>query len=154
MKTLEGQLTAQGMKVAIVVARFNEFITSKLLSGAIDCLERQLLQIPAAAVSPYRAGPAAQHGWQPLLRLAQRGRDPHQRHPRERAQDAGAAGGAGGADPQALRCHGDQGGLLPARRPPRLQQRHLAGGSPLLMGPLHPVAGTAQSAGTGDPDRN
>ena len=41
MKTLEGQLTAQGMKVAIVVARFNEFITSKLLSGAIDCLERQ-----------------------------------------------------------------------------------------------------------------
>ena len=38
MKTLEGQLTAQGMKVAIVVARFNEFITSKLLSGAIDCL--------------------------------------------------------------------------------------------------------------------
>lgn len=40
MKTLEGQLTAQGMKVAIVVARFNEFITSKLLSGAIDCLER------------------------------------------------------------------------------------------------------------------
>ena len=37
MKTLEGQLTAQGMKVAIVVARFNEFITSKLLSGAIDC---------------------------------------------------------------------------------------------------------------------
>ena len=32
MKTLEGQLTAQGMKVAIVVARFNEFITSKLLS--------------------------------------------------------------------------------------------------------------------------
>jgi 6,7-dimethyl-8-ribityllumazine synthase len=35
MKTLEGQLTAQGMKVAIVVARFNEFITSKLLSGAI-----------------------------------------------------------------------------------------------------------------------
>ena len=31
MKTLEGQLTAQGMKVAIVVARFNEFITSKLL---------------------------------------------------------------------------------------------------------------------------
>ncbi len=40
MKTLEGKLTAKGMKTAIVVARFNEFITSKLLSGAVDCLER------------------------------------------------------------------------------------------------------------------
>ena len=41
MKTLEGKLTAKNMKIAIVVARFNEFITSKLLSGCIDCLIRQ-----------------------------------------------------------------------------------------------------------------
>ena len=40
MNVLEGKLTAKGMKVAIVVARFNEFITSKLLSGAVDCLVR------------------------------------------------------------------------------------------------------------------
>lgn len=40
MNILEGKLTAKDMKVAIVVARFNEFITSKLLSGAIDCLMR------------------------------------------------------------------------------------------------------------------
>ena len=40
MQTLEGKLTAKNMKVAIVVARFNEFITSKLLSGALDCLTR------------------------------------------------------------------------------------------------------------------
>ena len=40
MNILEGYLTGQGMKIAIVVARFNEFITGKLLSGAIDCLER------------------------------------------------------------------------------------------------------------------
>lgn len=40
MKVLEGKLTAKDMKVAIVVARFNEFITSKLLSGAVDCLLR------------------------------------------------------------------------------------------------------------------
>ena len=33
-------LVAEGMKVGIVVARFNEFITSKLLSGAIDGLVR------------------------------------------------------------------------------------------------------------------
>lgn len=40
MNVLEGKLTAKDMKVAIVVARFNEFITSKLLSGAVDCLVR------------------------------------------------------------------------------------------------------------------
>ncbi len=40
MNVLEGKLTAKGMKVAIVVGRFNEFITSKLLSGAVDCLVR------------------------------------------------------------------------------------------------------------------
>nr|WP_320148273.1 6,7-dimethyl-8-ribityllumazine synthase [uncultured Anaeromusa sp.] len=40
MKTIEGQLSAQGLRVGIVVARFNEFINSKLLAGAIDALKR------------------------------------------------------------------------------------------------------------------
>lgn len=40
MKTYEGKLVSEGIKIGIVVARFNEFITSKLLSGAIDCLKR------------------------------------------------------------------------------------------------------------------
>ena len=40
MKTFEGTLVAHGMKVGIVAARFNEFITSKLLSGAMDGLLR------------------------------------------------------------------------------------------------------------------
>ena len=40
MNVLEGKLTAKDMKVALVVARFNEFSTSKLLSGAVDCLIR------------------------------------------------------------------------------------------------------------------
>lgn len=39
-KVLEGQLTAQGLKVGIVISRFNEFITSRLLGGALDCLNR------------------------------------------------------------------------------------------------------------------
>lgn len=37
---IEGSLSASKLKVAIVTARFNEFITSKLLGGAIDCLKR------------------------------------------------------------------------------------------------------------------
>lgn len=40
MKILEGNLIAQGIKVGIIVGRFNEFIGSKLLSGAVDTLKR------------------------------------------------------------------------------------------------------------------
>ena len=40
MKTFEGKLTGRDLHFAIVVARFNEFITSKLLSGALDTLKR------------------------------------------------------------------------------------------------------------------
>jgi 6,7-dimethyl-8-ribityllumazine synthase len=37
---LEGQLTAAGLRVAIVASRFNDFITSKLVGGAVDTLVR------------------------------------------------------------------------------------------------------------------
>ena len=40
MKTFEGKLVAREVKVGIVAARFNEFITSKLLDGALDGLKR------------------------------------------------------------------------------------------------------------------
>lgn len=40
MKIYEGKMTSKDMKIGIVVARFNEFITSKLLGGAIDALTR------------------------------------------------------------------------------------------------------------------
>lgn len=37
---LEGHLDAKGMRFALVVPRFNDLICERLLSGAIDCLER------------------------------------------------------------------------------------------------------------------
>ena len=40
MNTLEGNLIAEGMKIAIVASRFNEIITNKLLGGAIDSFVR------------------------------------------------------------------------------------------------------------------
>ena len=40
IQEIKGHLTAGTHKYAIVVSRFNEFITSKLLGGAIDCLVR------------------------------------------------------------------------------------------------------------------
>ncbi|MCA1030587.1 6,7-dimethyl-8-ribityllumazine synthase [Bacillus timonensis] len=39
-RTFEGHLVGTDLKVGIVVARFNEFITSKLLGGALDALKR------------------------------------------------------------------------------------------------------------------
>ncbi len=39
-RVIEGMVTGRGLKFAIVVARFNEFITGKLLTGALDTLQR------------------------------------------------------------------------------------------------------------------
>lgn len=70
MKTLEGKLTAKNMKIAIVVARFNEFITSKLLSGCVDCLIRHevadedltVAWVPGAFEIPMAAKKLAESG--------------------------------------------------------------------------------------------
>ena len=40
MKNYEGNLDAGGLKIGIITSRFNDFITSKLLEGALDCLKR------------------------------------------------------------------------------------------------------------------
>ena len=40
MKKIEGMYEGEGLKVAIVASRFNEFITTKLIGGAEDCLLR------------------------------------------------------------------------------------------------------------------
>ena len=43
-KTIEGKLVSSGKKYGIVVSRFNEFISGKLLAGAIDALQRHGVQ--------------------------------------------------------------------------------------------------------------
>ena len=40
VKKIEGKLDAKGLKVSLVVSRFNEFISNKLVEGALDCLRR------------------------------------------------------------------------------------------------------------------
>lgn len=67
---LEGHLNAEGMKVALVVSRFNEFLVDKLLAGARDCLlrhgaaEADLTEIwvPGSFELPYAAQLAARSG--------------------------------------------------------------------------------------------
>lgn len=70
MRTYEGKLVAKGTKVGIVAARFNEFITSKLLGGALDGLRRHDVQeenisvawVPGAFEIPLIASKMAKSG--------------------------------------------------------------------------------------------
>lgn len=70
MKTLEGKLIASGIKVGIVAARFNEFITAKLISGAMDGLLRHEVReedivvawVPGAFEIPLIASKMAKSG--------------------------------------------------------------------------------------------
>jgi len=40
MKEIKGNLIGKGKKFAIVISRFNEFVSKKMLDGAVDCLKR------------------------------------------------------------------------------------------------------------------
>lgn len=44
MKIVEGQLDGKGLRIALVVSRFNDFISQRLLEGALDCLRRHGVQ--------------------------------------------------------------------------------------------------------------
>ena len=63
MKTFEGQLTVQNEKFCIIISRFNDFIGSKLLSGAVDELKRHgvkddnidVVKVPGAFEIPLAA---------------------------------------------------------------------------------------------------
>ena len=70
MKVLEGKVVADGAKIGIVAARFNEFIVSKLISGARDGLVRHnveddditLAWVPGAFEIPVMAKKMAESG--------------------------------------------------------------------------------------------
>jgi 6,7-dimethyl-8-ribityllumazine synthase len=70
MRNFEGKLTAAGLKFALIVSRFNSFITERLLEGALDCLRRQgvsddsltVLRVPGAWEIPLVAKRLAQTG--------------------------------------------------------------------------------------------
>ena len=69
-KVHQGLLTAAGFRFAIVVARWNDFLTAKLTEGAIDALERlgadensvEIFKIPGAFEIPLAAQRVAQSG--------------------------------------------------------------------------------------------
>lgn len=67
---LEGQLNAKGLRVALVVSRFNEFLVDKLVAGARDCLLRHgadeaaltEIRVPGSFELPFVAKLAAESG--------------------------------------------------------------------------------------------
>jgi 6,7-dimethyl-8-ribityllumazine synthase len=69
-KVIEGKLLAKGKKFAIVVSRFNDFVTSKLTEGAVDALLRsgadtkdiEIIKVPGAFEIPLIAKKAAEKG--------------------------------------------------------------------------------------------
>jgi 6,7-dimethyl-8-ribityllumazine synthase len=87
-KVFEGQLTAAGLRFAIVVSRFNSFITERLLAGAMDALTRcggspdliDIIKVPGSWEVPLAAGEVArQKRYDAVICLSAviRGETPH-----------------------------------------------------------------------------
>jgi len=88
MKVIEGELQAEGLKFGIIVSRFNDFITSKLLDGALDALRRhgasekdiEVVKVPGSFEIPMIARKLASKGtYHALICLGTviRGATPH-----------------------------------------------------------------------------
>jgi 6,7-dimethyl-8-ribityllumazine synthase len=83
----EGKLLGQGQRLGIVVSRFNEFITNKLLSGALDMLFRHgvsedavdIAWVPGAFEIPLTAQKMVERGYDAVICLGAviRGATPH-----------------------------------------------------------------------------
>ena len=66
-KTIQGRLSAEGLRVAIVASRWNDFIVSRLIGGAVDALERlgassdaiTIVRVPGSFELPMAAKRAA-----------------------------------------------------------------------------------------------
>src|SRR5579863_2089481 len=87
-KVFEGQLSATGLRFAIIVSRFNSFITERLLAGAMDALQRSgaaadavdTIKVPGSWEIPLVAGEVArQHRYDAIICLSAviRGETPH-----------------------------------------------------------------------------
>jgi 6,7-dimethyl-8-ribityllumazine synthase len=87
-RVFEGQLSAAGLRFAIVVSRFNSFITDRLLAGAMDALTRtgaaedavDVIKVPGSWEVPLIAGELArQHRYDAIICLSCviRGETPH-----------------------------------------------------------------------------
>ncbi|MDA8175104.1 MAG: 6,7-dimethyl-8-ribityllumazine synthase [Nitrospiraceae bacterium] len=87
MNFFEGELKAEGLRFGIVVSRFNDFITGRLLEGALDALKRHgaseedidIVKVPGAFEIPLAARKMAGSGYDAVICLGAviRGATPH-----------------------------------------------------------------------------
>jgi 6,7-dimethyl-8-ribityllumazine synthase len=78
MKIMEGRLNGEGLKIGIVVSRFNHFITDRLVDGAIDALTRlgvkedniTIVKVPGAFEIPLFAKELAQKDLDAVIALS------------------------------------------------------------------------------------
>ncbi len=76
-RSINGELTASGLRFGIVVSRFNSFITDRLLAAAVDALERSgavgdhvdVVRVPGAFELPLAAKKLAGTGRYDALRI-------------------------------------------------------------------------------------
>ena len=69
-RTMEGKISAEGFQFALIVSRFNDFISAKLMEGALDALKRHgakdeqltLVRVPGAFEIPLTARKLADSG--------------------------------------------------------------------------------------------
>lgn len=69
-RTMEGKISAEGFQFALIVSRFNDFISAKLMEGALDALKRHgakdeqltLVRVPGAFEIPLTARKLAESG--------------------------------------------------------------------------------------------
>jgi 6,7-dimethyl-8-ribityllumazine synthase len=87
MKILEGKFEGKGLKIAIVMSRFNSFITEQLLAGAMDCLKRNgvseeditIVKVPGSYEIPLVCKKMTQKNYDAIIALGAviRGNTPH-----------------------------------------------------------------------------
>ena len=86
-KIIEGNLLAEGKRFALIVSRFNDFISEKLVSGALDALKRSgasdedidIIKVPGAFEIPLAAKKVARNNYDAVICLGAviRGATPH-----------------------------------------------------------------------------
>ena len=87
MKEYSAELTSEGKKYAVVVARFNHFITDRLVEGCLDTLKRhgvkdeeiEIIRVPGAFEIPLAAQKASKKDYDAIITLGAviRGDTPH-----------------------------------------------------------------------------
>ena len=87
MKEINGELSAKGMKIAVIVSRFNSFLTEQLVKGAVDAFVRHggdekdltLVRVPGAYEIPLAAMKLAEKKFDAVVALGAvvQGATPH-----------------------------------------------------------------------------